>query len=147
MKRTTTILVIALTAVSVTALGAAARERGPDFSALDTDGNGELTQTELQAHGAARFAETDKDGDGLLSAAEIAAHAEQRAAARADRMVERLDTDGDGLLSTEELAARRGEARIFQRMDTDDSGTITKAEFDAARERMRAHFGGRTRGE
>ena len=41
------------------------------FEELDADGNGEVTQAEVEAHRAARFAATDTDGDGKLSAAEI----------------------------------------------------------------------------
>ena len=143
MKRTAFILVVALAATAVTSVSAVARGQGPDFSTLDTDGNGELTREELQDRGAARFDAAVAIGDVLLSQAELEAQAAARAADRAARMIERMDANGDGQLSPQELTERRNAGRIFDRMDADDSGTITQAEFDAARERFRERRGGR----
>lgn len=145
MKRTTIVLSIAAAAIAVTTIGALARERGPDFSTLDIDGNGELTQEELSNAAAARFATIDTDGNGSLSKAELEAQASERAAKRADRMIERLDANEDGELSAEEMAdgRKRGRdlGRMFERIDADDSGTITQAEFDEARDKFRGKRG------
>lgn len=106
--------------------------RGPDFGALDSDGDGWITRAELDAMRAARFAEADSDGDGKLSAAELEARGAQRAA----RMMKRLDANGDALLAPEEIAqARRGGGpdRMFARADSDGDGSLSQAEFEAMR--------------
>lgn len=114
----------------------------PTFEQLDADGDGAVTEAEMQAYRAARFAEMDADGNGSLSADELTTAAEQRRANRAARMIERVDADGDGELSAEELAEvgnkRRGGG--FGRMDADNDGSVTKAEFDAAKDKRRAGF-------
>lgn len=136
MKRTAFILVVAMAATAATSVSALTRGQGPDFSTLDTDGNGELTREELAAQGAARFDAADADGNGLLSAEELTAFSAQRAEDRAARMIERMDANGDGQLSPDELRERRNAGRMFDRIDSDNSGTITQAEYDAARERI-----------
>lgn len=110
-------------------------QKRPDFSALDTNGDGEITKAELEARGAARFAEADTDGNGALSKDELLARMRKANEKRVDRILERLDTDDNGSISQAEMEAapRRGGAdRLFERADTDDSGTITKEEFDTA---------------
>lgn len=114
----------------------------PEFGQLDTDGDGLLTQEELQssmqAMAAERFAEADADSDGALSVDEIIAM-EQRM--RAEAMIARLDTDGDGLLSQEEMTARMQQqaeanadrrARMFDRFDADDDGAVSEQEYQTA---------------
>ena len=143
MKRTAFILIAAMAATTVTGVSAMARGQGPDFATLDVDGNGELTREELAARGADRFDAVDTNDDGLLSQSELEAQSRKRAADRAARMIERLDSNGDGQLSQEELTERRNVGRMFDRVDSDNSGTITQAEFDAARENFRERRGGR----
>lgn len=147
MKRTAFILCVAVAATAVSGVSAFARGQGPDFATLDTDGNGELTLAEMQAHGAARFEDADTNGDGLLSKAELEARGSERAQQRAARMIKRLDANEDGQLSMEELTERRDPSRMFGRIDSDDSGTITQAEFDAARDKMRNRGGKHKRSE
>jgi hypothetical protein len=134
---------VSLSSMAVEAKGGPRGER-PDFSEIDANGDGALTQEEIQAfmstRGQARFAETDANGDGSLSRDEMIAAADARREGRIDSMIERLDTDGDGALSQEELAegrdrfqGRRGgriEAR-FERMDANDDGTISQEEWTA----------------
>ncbi|MEL6508840.1 MAG: EF-hand domain-containing protein [Pseudomonadota bacterium] len=119
--------------------------RGISFEELDADGDGTVTEAELDAHRAARFAAMDSDGNGSLNAAELAAVAEQRKADRVARMIERIDTNDDGELSAEELAAMRDKRRGggFERMDADRDGSISQAEFEAAQDKRRAHSGHR----
>ncbi|TGD42060.1 calcium-binding protein [Pseudotabrizicola sediminis] len=118
-----------------------------DFAAMDADGDGKVTQAEIDAFRAAQTAAIDTDGDGLLSAEEIAAMhiraATKRANDRAARMIERLDTDGDGKLSAAEMMARPMPARMFERLDADNDGAITEAEIAATKERMGERRGGR----
>lgn len=138
MQRSTFIAAIAAAAVGLTTVSAMARDRGPDFSALDADGSGEVTLEEMQAGGQARFAAADTDNDGFLSLAELEAQAEDRATHRAERILSRMDANDDGKLSPEELRSnRRNPDRMFERLDTDNSGGISQEEFDQARAEMR----------
>lgn len=148
MKRSTFIAAIASAAIGLTTVSAMARERGPDFSKLDADGNGEVSLTELQARGAERFAKVDADGDGFVTAAELEAMGEERAKKRAARMMERMDADEDGKLSMDEMKhPRRDPAKMFERLDTDNSGGISKAEFKEARAMMKERRGGKGHGK
>lgn len=118
--------------------------RGPmaalDFAALDADADGKITQTEMQAHRAARVAALDADADGRISLEELKAdHVRQatgRAEQRATRMMAAMDADGDGALTAAEMMAGPGAAGMFDRIDTDGDGAISKAEADAMRDRM-----------
>lgn len=147
---------------------------GPDggvfaiqFTDLDTDGDGKITEAELSARAdallAERLAEVDTDGDGAVSAAEIAAQALARIEARVDgrdtgrrmadpaevaktiaeRMIAARDTDGDGVLSGEELMPGTGIATLVDRFDTDDDNAISQAEYDTAKQDMQDRFANR----
>lgn len=147
-------LLIALLAGTTAVYADGHSERGGrsfDFAAVDADGNGEITQAEVEAFRAAQFASIDTDGNGTVDADELTAFAEARAderrADRAERMVERADTDGDGVLSQDELQANRRGGDMFERLDADDSGTITQEEIDTAREERKDRRGERGDGE
>ena len=132
---------LVVTAAMPTAASADRGER-PSFTELDTDGNGELTLAELQAHGAERFAEADADGDGLLSSDEMVAAAEGRSEARiakfVNRMIERRDANGDGFLSVEEMAPKGDRAeRMLEHVDADNNGTISEEEFASVKKHGR----------
>ena len=133
---------VALMVIGGGAAWARGNDRGPDFSTLDADGDGRVTQAELQAAGQVRFAAVDTNGDGVLSLEELQAQGSHRAARRAAHIIERFDADGYGALSLEELPRRGGDRaeRMFSRMDSDSDGAISEAEFDAARAEMRAHM-------
>lgn len=149
----TQILMIAIAAgLTLNTLPAVAEgaDSRPDFSTLDTDGNGALTLEELQAAGAARFAVADADGDGALSADELTAQMSERAERGVARMIDRLDENGDGLLQQAELEARRGGERadrMFARADANDDGSISAEEFEAAKERGDRRGGGKRGGK
>lgn len=127
---------------------------GPDFAAIDADGDGRLTAEEVRAHRAAEIEGLDADGDGFLSAEELAAHsmrmAETRAQQHADRMLQRLDADGDGRIGVAEMMlAQHGGMDMIARFDADGDGAVTAdeiAEFRAQRQgrrdEMRGHRGG-----
>ena len=106
----------------------------------DTDGDGIITQAEIEARRAERFAQADGDGDGALSAEELIAMEEAireevrqaRALAQANEAIARMDDNGDGRLQSEELEARTPRvAPIFDRLDTDNDGGISQTELEA----------------
>ncbi len=143
-----TLLVSVLAAAAVPAFaqpgGHGERGQGPRipivFSELDANGDGVITQEEMDARKAAKFAEIDTDGDGQLSADELMAQQakqeENRRMKRAERMIERLDANDDGLVSAEEMASHEGErgkrGSLFERADLDDDGKVTEEEFKTA---------------
>lgn len=132
---------------------------GMMFEMLDADSDGTVTQAEVDAAKAARFATADANSDGKLDQAEMVAQAEAMQAEMMARMQERmktetskriahmmidLDTDSDGFLTIEEMSDN-GMERMFVMLDTDEDGAISQAEFDAMKDRvqgMRGKHGG-----
>ncbi len=116
-----------------------------DFSAIDADANGEITQAEITAFQAARFAAADTDSDGQLTLEEMTAQmastgdrgTSARAAKRLEKMLAHLDTDDSGTLSLEERQNTERTARMFERLDRDDSGTISAQEAEKLAQRGR----------
>ena len=110
------------------------------FSELDADGDGLVTQAELDAHREARFADVDTDGDGAISLEEFTEHAAMRSSERAAQMFARLDADGDGVLSRDVLEARGGRGpgagAMIERLDADGDGAVSEEEFAAMKERF-----------
>ncbi|MEM9432759.1 MAG: calcium-binding protein [Pseudomonadota bacterium] len=120
-----------------------------DFETLDTDGDGQVTQEEMQALAASRFAVADSNNDGVLSTEELMARFEgrmqERMERRVARMIEARDDNGDGVLSAEELAPNEDRmARRFDRLDTNSDGSISQEEFETAQNERR---GGMRRGK
>lgn len=114
----------------------------PEFTELDVNGDGQITQAEMDAHRTARFAEIDADGDGAVSAAELRAASERKKEARLERMIERFDKDGDGKLSQAEMPTRdRG--GIMERMDSNSDGVLDAEEYAAAPDRGHEHGKGK----
>ena len=73
------------------------------FAELDADGDGSLTQAELEEGGKLRFAKADKNKDGFLSHAELrnqmVEKMQQRSSRKMAKMMALRDTDKDGKLS------------------------------------------------
>ncbi|QDY69494.1 EF-hand domain-containing protein [Qingshengfaniella alkalisoli] len=127
-------------ALATTLLGsmalAAPQDRAEMFERLDADGNGQITQADLDAARQERFDAIDTDGNGMLTADELVAHerlrADQRRIYRVERMIARMDQDGDGqinaveMMSPERQQVPRG---LIERMDTDGDGSVTHEEF------------------
>ena len=135
----TTGIAVALTAVTAMADN---RREPVQFETLDTDGNGALTQEELQARGDARFNEIDADADGFLSEAELANAGRENANQRAARILSRLDANNDGKLGRDEMRPRN-DGRMFERADADGNGSISEEEFAELQSQMRKRRGGR----
>ncbi|MGB1338545.1 EF-hand domain-containing protein [Planktomarina sp.] len=133
------IAIFALAATSILASAPVmARDHGasrPDFSQLDANGDGQITQAEVKAFGATQFAEADTDGDGSLTLEELTARAKadraKKMGKRAKRMLKRLDSDGNGTIELAEMEEKQGGMRMFDRMDENEDGVISQEEFDA----------------
>lgn len=140
MKSAKFIPVVVLSAVAITGTSVLAegpKDRQPvSFQELDTNGDGQVTKEEIQAHSAQRFTNADADGDGQLSLEEMQAAAQQRANDRVAKMFEKRDANQDGFLSEDELPKPRRADKMFDRIDADDSGTISEQEFADAQDKM-----------
>jgi Ca2+-binding EF-hand superfamily protein len=144
MKKTIITTVCAASLIGAIAFTASAQLRGPGMrmpalEEVDTNSDGNISKTELEAHKANRFAAADTSGDGLVSFEEFEAHAlaekAKREAQRRERRFARLDANGDGYVSAEEHAAADDErmARRFERVDTNGDGMISAEEREAAK--------------
>ena len=134
MKRTTlatasiaAIAALALPMIAIAQPGDGHRGKGHhgprgDMTAMiaeiDTNGDGNLSKEEVDAHRAAKFAEVDMKA----------------------KMFAKLDTDGNGTISAEEFNSR--EHPGFDKADADGDGTVTKEEMDAMRDKMKDRRGG-----
>ncbi len=117
---------------------ASAHQGGPErmsFETLDADGDGKLTQAEMDAQKAAEFTKTDTNGDEMLSAEEMLARANikagDRMANRIKFMIERIDANKDGMLSMSEMQDMPRGKDMFKRLDTDGDGAISAEEYAA----------------
>jgi Ca2+-binding EF-hand superfamily protein len=125
--------------------GMAGEERGPPpgaaerWAALDTDGDGAVSQAEAQA-GAPRMAENfgrlDADGDGRVTREEMHAvrsKTREEHRARAEEHYRSADTNGDGSIDLAE--AQNGMPRAaehFGKIDADGNGLLTREEMRGA---------------
>lgn len=118
---------------------------GLDFAALDADGDGKITQAELDAHRKASVAGFDTDGDGMISKEEATAFATAKVQAHITAMIDQQfamrDLDGDGKLSAVEIVAPPARGRLFDLADADGDGAVSEAEFGAVKDRMQGMRG------
>lgn len=89
---------------------------------FDTDGDGVVTQEEIDAVRAAELAEFDADGDGTLSLEEYQALWLARVYERMVDDFQKLDADGDGQITVEEFNAML--ANIVERLDQNGDGGL-----------------------
>ena len=138
-SRTTSLVIAGLASALVLAAGTALADppwgRGPGhelraielFETFDSDGDGRLTQAEIDAARDRQFARFDADGDGRLTLEEyqiLWMDAMRRAMVR---QFQRHDSDGDATLTKEEFRERY--ARMIIRFDRDGDGVITLEEL------------------
>ncbi len=114
-----------------------------EFSALDADGNGQVTaqeamnaqrqQTYNQAiqQNRAVFQQLDRDRDGVLSAEEFAGLVNpQSIPADPAPIMQAFDANGDGIITLVEYRVRT--QANFDAVDADRDGTVTNSEMQAA---------------
>lgn len=94
------------------------------LSEIDTNGDGAVSQAEVDAFRAARLAAADTDGDGALSEEEWIAAAQQAREDRHGRAFDRLDADGDGRVTQAETDAVMGD--IVARRDRNGDGQLSR---------------------
>jgi Ca2+-binding EF-hand superfamily protein len=122
-------------------------------------------RTDVQAHAVKMFARLDTNKDGFVTKTEVDALQAQRAdkiEKRAERfdsskIFDRLDANRDGKVTRAEAEAAHsqhavakggqpavahatGAGRMFDRADANKDGVVTRAEFDAAATQMKAHM-------
>lgn len=155
-----------LTTASLLAFGAGAaaaqdgmemmggHERGIDFVAIDTDGNGSLSRAELQARAVARLGRIDGNGDGMLTREELILAMPVRhggmmsvfAADPGERMVDRLlamlGATEAGQVELDALADHRVNM-LLAFVDSDRDAAVSESEAEAMRERGRGGRGDR----
>ncbi len=112
---------------------------------FDRNGDGEVSQADVDAVRAERLAAFDTDGNGVLSLEEYEALWLDAMRTQMVQGFQRLDVDGDtGVTEAEFLAPY---ARLVERFDRDGDGVITEDEIqEHMRERrsgMRGRQGGR----
>lgn len=101
----------------------------PEQSALDTNGDGRISYTELKAARAAEFTTIDGNTDGFVSFAELQAGLEKK---QADAYSAQ-DTDASGGLSLAEFTETDAglRAKVFALADTNQDGILSAAESAA----------------
>lgn len=92
------------------------------FEAIDTDGDGAVTQREIDAYRDARVGAVDTSGDGALDIGEFDTLYRELTRPRMVDAFQRLDADGDGSVTTEELDERFGS--IVERLDRNGDGAL-----------------------
>jgi Ca2+-binding EF-hand superfamily protein len=96
---------------------------------LDLNGDGGISSAEAAAVREVRFLRMDTDGDGVITEEEMQTAAQQRIARRIAKKIARLDKNGDGRVERAEFD-EHGVAR-FARLDTDGDGRVSHEEFRA----------------
>ena len=93
------------------------------FAAVDADGDGKLTQAEIDKVRDDRHAAHDADGDGNLSLKEFAGLWHETTQPLTVRAFQMLDTDGDAVVTRAEYD--RPLAGIVERLDRDRDGGLS----------------------
>ena len=93
------------------------------FDSIDADGDGKLTQAEIDKVRNDRHAAHDADGDGNLSLEEFAGLWHETTRPLTVRAFQMLDTDGDAVVTRAEYD--RPLAGIVERLDRDGDGGLS----------------------
>ncbi len=93
------------------------------LESIDADGDGKLTQAEIDKARNDRHAAHDADGDGNLGLEEFAGLWRETTRPLTVRAFQMLDTDGDGVIKRAEYD--RPLAGIVERFDRNDDGALS----------------------
>ncbi|WP_167766807.1 EF-hand domain-containing protein [Jannaschia formosa] len=93
------------------------------FEEIDADGDGAVTQAEIDAFLDTQLEGADGDGDGALTLEEFAPIFFERMRPRMVDAFQRLDEDGSGTITGEEIDDRFG--RMVERMDRDGDDALS----------------------
>ena len=93
------------------------------FDEVDADGDGALTQQEIDSYRADRVGAVDASGDGALDLDEFDTLYREFTRPRMVDAFQRLDDDGDGSISESELDERFG--GIVERLDRNEDGALS----------------------
>ena len=104
------------------------------FDSVDADGDGKLSQAEIDQAREALHAAHDADGDGSLGLEEFAGLWQETTRPLTVRAFQMLDTDGDAVVTREEYD--RPLARIVERFDRNGDGALSMSD------RWRGRHGG-----
>ena len=94
------------------------------FAEIDRDGDGSITQADVDAYLDARHAGADADGNGAVSLEEFQAFWVVQTRQPMTRAFQRLDADASGGITAEEIDARFG--GVVARMDRDGDGALSR---------------------
>ena len=104
---------------------------------FDTNGDGQLTQAEIDGFRAERLAKFDTDGNGTLNLQEYEALWLDAFRERMVDAFQRHDDDGDGIVTAEEF--NDPYANMVARMDRNDDGILSGEELRPKRHRDISH--------
>jgi len=93
------------------------------FAKVDADGNGSVTQEEINSFRTAQVSGADTNGDGALSIEEFDTIYRDFTRSRMVDAFQGLDADGDGVISPAELDAKFG--KVVEKMDRNGDGALT----------------------
>ncbi|MBI5534814.1 MAG: EF-hand domain-containing protein [Deltaproteobacteria bacterium] len=112
--------------------------KGKGMERLDKDGNGSISKAEAPPRLLEHFDAIDTNKDGVLDQTELqAARKAHQGQGRGPGMgMPKMDADGDGKVSLAEFTEMH--SKMFSRMDKDNDGAVTQAELQAARPHRRA---------
>jgi len=119
--------------------GTTATEGGGDrhqmlFKRIDADGNGSVSQQEMDTWRSKAVFRLDADADGKVTKEEVEQHLAQRQAEGgqapdSSQFFSTYDSNGDGAIDEEEL--KTGGSQRFQTADTDANGELSAEEWMA----------------
>ncbi|MEP2704667.1 MAG: calcium-binding protein [Roseibium sp.] len=110
------------------------------FERFDTDGDGIITAAEIEAVRAADFTAHDTDSNGDISLEEFKAAFLTRSNDKMVRAFQFLDTNGDGTVTQEEVDTAAN--RMFNRLDRDGNGVVEKVRGQGGKRGQGAGQGG-----
>ncbi|AKI00728.1 EF hand [Hoeflea sp. IMCC20628] len=93
---------------------------------VDADGDGAVTQAEIDAFRSALVSEADASGDGNISIAEFETIYLQMVRNKMVDAFQRLDEDGDGMVTQAEMDEKFG--NVVERMDRNDDGKLDRGD-------------------